>query len=136
MRLPLFLVTFASLALAFALALAPSACSSSSGGCTEPPTPDPAIPVQAPCGLTFASVGSSGPCQSGGTTALPSVTGTGSGTCTVTATFTNGAHASGSVDFVSSGVCDYYSASADAVTLTISGSTGCDAGAPSDATPG
>ena len=116
-----------------ALALAPTACSSSSSsGCSEAPTPDPTLSVPSPCGLTFASVGVSGPCQSGGTPYAPTVTGTGSGTCTVNATFSNGAHATGSVTFAATAYCSYYSPSADVVTLTVSGASGCDAGAASD----
>ena len=118
-----------------ALALAPTACSSSSGsGCTSPPGPVPAASLQAPCGLTFASVTVSGPCQTSGTTAAPSVTGNGSGTCTLTATFSNGAHATGSVTFSADpSVCDTFDPTPTSVTLALSGSSSCDAGAASDA---
>ncbi len=107
-----------------ALALAPIACNtSSSGGCTNTP-PTPTIPVQAPCGLAFASVATSGACQSSGTTSNPSVTLTGNGTCTVNATFSNGAHATGSVTYWAAADC---APEFNAVTLTVSGSSGCDA---------
>lgn len=117
-----------------ALALAPTACSTSSGGCTSPPGPVPVATIEAPCGLTFASVTVSGPCQSSGTTVAPSVTGTGNGTCNVSATFSNGAHATGTVTFTPDGdVCATFNPTPATVTLALSGSSGCDAGAASDA---
>ena len=85
-------------------------------------------------GLTFASVTASGPCQTGGTSAAPSVTGTGNGTCTVSATFSNGAHATGTVTFTPDGnVCETFTPTPATVTLALGGSSGCDAGAASDA---
>ena len=123
------------IAVAATLALgAMCACGSSSNSCTLPPGPVPVARIQAPCGLTFVSVTVSGPCQGSGTTAAPSVTGTGSGTCTVSATFTNGAHATGTVTFAPDGnVCETFTPTPDTVTLGLSGSSGCDAGTAADA---
>ncbi len=120
------------------LALAPAACSSSSGSdCTYPPGPAAVATLVAPCGLTITSVAVTGPCSQFGTASMPEVQGTGGGTCDVRATLSNGVAATGSVDFASTAYCYYYTSSpAGPVTLTISGSTGCgagDAGAASDA---
>jgi hypothetical protein len=62
------------------------------------------------------------------------VTGTGNGTCTVSATFTNGAHATGTVTFTADGnLCATFTPTRDTVTLGLSGSSSCDAGTASDA---
>jgi hypothetical protein len=100
----------------------------------SPPGPVPVTSIQTPCGLTFASVMVSGPCQSSGTTVAPTVSGTASGTCTVSATFTNGAHATGTVTFSPDGdLCGNYTPTPTTVTLGLNGSSSCGAGTASDA---
>jgi hypothetical protein len=124
-------VTTASLA----LALAPAACSSSSTQCVESPGPPQVATLVAPCGLVITSITATGPCTPfGGTTSTPAVegNGTGGGTCTVTATFSNGSHATGSVTFTASACGELEPSSS---TIALEGGA-CDAGAPSDATAG
>jgi len=131
MRFPSFLFTFASLS----LALAPSACSSSSeSNCAYNPGPPPVVTLQAPCGLTITAFTVTSPCQKVGTIAEPQIedsSGNG-GTCGVTVTLSNGTQATASVTFTTPS-CGSVEPSTHVLDF---GAGACDAGTATDATAG
>jgi hypothetical protein len=62
------------------------------------------------------------------------VTGTGNGTCSVSATLSNGALATGAVTFTPDGnLCATFTPTPATLTLALGRASGCDAGAATDA---
>jgi hypothetical protein len=121
-------LTFTLAALAsLTLALAPGACSSSSGSaCTYDPGPPPVTTITPPCGLGVTAVTVTGPCLRFGTLAMPQVQGNGSGgTCQVQLTLSNGAHTTVPVTFTAE-ACGVLEPSSP--TIDLDGGA-CDAGA-------